>query len=192
MENVIAKILCGGKRHDTSLKHSDTDYLVILNEEIEHKKIFDKVNKIDYLCYGKNFIDKLLRKETTYINLPFILVDLMCQNEYPVDYNLLNDIDYIKEVYRKWLTDSGNAILKCVPRSKRLFYAFVVMYWIKNNSYSLTYTQQEIVNKVHQMEPISDEIIDEFITFFNLDEWYKIEMKDLQNFYKHKLIKKSS
>ena len=66
------------------------------------------------------------------------------------------------------------------------------MYWIKNNSYSLTSTQQEIVNKVHQMEPISDEIIDKFITFFDLDEWYKIEMKDLQNFYKHKLIKKGS
>ena len=66
------------------------------------------------------------------------------------------------------------------------------MYWIKNNSYSLTSTQQEIVNKVHQMEPISDEIIDEFITFFNLDECYKIEMKDLQTFYKIKLIKKGS
>lgn len=189
MENVIAKILCGGKRHDTSLKHSDTDYLVILNEEIEHKKIFDNVNKIDYLCYGKNFIDKLLRKETTYINLPFILVDLMCQNEYPVSYNLLDDVEYVKKVYHKWLTDGWNAILKCVPRSKRLFYAFVVMYWVKNNSYSLTSIQQEIVNKVHQMEPISDEIIEEFITFFNLDEGYKIEMKDLQNFYK---IKKSS
>ena len=128
----------------------------------------------------------------SFINLPFILVDLMCQNEYPVDYNLLNDIDYIKEVYRKWLTDGGNAIVKCVPRSKRLFYAFVVMYWIKNNSYSLTSTQQEIVNKVHQMQPISDEIIEEFITFFNLDEGYKIEMKDLQNYYKIKLIKKGS
>ena len=66
------------------------------------------------------------------------------------------------------------------------------MYWIKNNSYSLNSIQQEIVNKVHQMEPISDEIIDEFIMFFNLDECYKIEMKDLQNFYKIKLIKKSS
>lgn len=192
MENVIAKILCGGKRHDTSLKHSDTDYLVILNEEIEHKKIFDNVNKIDYLCYGKDFIDKLLRKETTHINLPFILVDLMNQNEYSVSYNLLDDVEYIKKVYHNWLTDKGNAILKCVPRSKRLFYAFVVMYWIKNNSYSLTSTQQEIVNKVHQMEPISDEIIEEFITFFNLDEGYKIEMKDLQNFYKIKLIKKGS
>ena len=192
MENVIAKILCGGKRHDTSLKHSDTDYLVILDEEIEHKKIFDKANKIDYLCYGKNFIDKLLRKETTHINLPFILVDLMNQNEYPVSYNLLDDVEYVKKVYHKWLTDGWNAIVKCVPRSKRLFYAFVVMYWIKNNSYSLNSIQQEIVNKVHQMEPISDEIIEEFITFFNLDEGYKIEMKDLQNFYKMKLIKKSS
>ena len=66
------------------------------------------------------------------------------------------------------------------------------MYWIKNNSYSLTSTQQEIVNKVHQMKPISDEIIDEFITFFNLDEGYKIEMKDLQTYYKIKLIKKGS
>ena len=192
MENVIAKILCGGKRHDTSLKHSDTDYLVILNEDIEHKKIFDKANKIDYLCYGKNFIDKLLRKETTHINLPFILVDLMNQNEYHVSYNLLDDVEYIKKVYHKWLTDGWNAILKCVPRSKRLFYAFVVMYWTKNNSYSLNSIQQEIVNKVHQMEPISDEIIEEFITFFNLDEGYKIEMKDLQNIYKIKLIKKSS
>ena len=192
MENVIAKILCGGKRHDTSLKHSDTDYLVILNEEIEHKKIFDNVNKIDYLCYGKNFIDKLLRKETIHMNLPFILVDLMNQNEYPVSYNLLDDVEYVKKVYHKWLTDRGNAIVKCVPRSKRLFYAFVVMYWVKNNSYSLTSTQQEIVNKVHQMEPISDEIIEEFITFFNLAQGYKIEMKDLQNFYKIKLIKKSS
>lgn len=192
MENVIAKILCGGKRHDTSLKHSDTDYLVILDEEIEHKKIFDKANKIDYLCYGKNFIDKLLRKETTHINLPFILVDLMNQNEYPVSYNLLDDVEYVKKVYHKWLTDGWNAILKCVPRSKRLFYAFVVMYWIKNNSYSLNSIQQEIVNKVHQMEPISDEIIEEFITFFNLDEGYKIEMKDLQNFYKIRLIKKGS
>lgn len=192
MENVIAKILCGGKRHDTSLKHSDTDYLVILNEEIEHKKIFDNANKIDYLCYGKNFIDKLLRKEITHINLPFILVDLMNQNEYPVSYNLLDDVEYVKKVYHNWLTDSWNAILKCVPRSKRLFYAFVVMYWIKNNSYSLTSAQQEIVNKVHQMEPISDEIIEEFITFFNLDEGYKIEMKDLQNYYKIKLIKKGS
>ena len=128
----------------------------------------------------------------SFINLPFILVDLMCQNEYPVSYNLLDDVEYVKKVYNKWLTDSGNAIVKCVPRSKRLFYAFVVMYWIKNNSYSLTSTQQEIVNKVHQMEPISDEIIDEFITFFNLDECYNIEMKDLQNFYKNKLIKKSS
>ena len=44
------------------------------------------------------------------------------------------------------------------------------------------YITQEIVNKVHQMQPISDEIIDEFIAFFNLDDWYKIEMKDLQNF----------
>ena len=192
MENVIAKILCGGKRHDTSLKHSDTDYLVILNEEIEHKKIFDKVNKIDYLCYGKNFIDKLLRKETTYINLPFILVDLMNQNEYPVSYNLLDDVEYVKKVYNNWLTDKGNAIVKCIQTTKKLFSAFVVMYWIKINSYSLNSIQQEIVNKVHQMQPISDEIIDEFITFFNLDEWYKIEMKDLQNFYKHKLIKKSS
>ena len=192
MENVIAKILCGGKRHDTSLKHSDTDYLVILDEEIEHKKIFDKANKIDYLCYGKNFIDKLLRKETTHINLPFILVDLMNQNEYPVSYNLLDDVEYVKKVYHKWLTDGWNAIVKCVPRSKRLFYAFVVMYWIKNNSYSLNSIQQEIVNKVHQMEPISDEIIEEFITFFNLDEGYKIEMKDLQNFYKIRLIKKGS
>ena len=43
-----------------------------------------------------------------------------------------------------------------------------------------------------QMQPISDEIIDEFITFFNLDEGYKIEMKDLQNYYKIKLIKKGS
>lgn len=192
MENVIAKILCGGKRHDTSLKHSDTDYLVILNEEIEHKKIFDNVNKIDYLCYGKNFIDKLLRKETIHMNLPFILVDLMNQNEYPVSYNLLDDVEYVKKVYHKWLTDKENAIVKCVPRSKRLFYAFVVMYWVKNNSYSLNSIQQEIVNKVHQMEPISDEIIDEFITFFNLDECYRIEMKDLQNYYKIKLIKKSS
>ena len=66
------------------------------------------------------------------------------------------------------------------------------MYWIKNNSYSLNSIQQEIVNKVHQMEPISDEIIDEFITFFDLDEGYKIEMKDLQNYYKIKLIKKGS
>lgn len=66
------------------------------------------------------------------------------------------------------------------------------MYWIKNNSYSLTSAQQEIVNKVHQMEPVSDEIIEEFITFFNLDEGYKIEMKDLQNFYKIKLIKRGS
>ena len=66
------------------------------------------------------------------------------------------------------------------------------MYWIKNNSYSLNSIQQEIVNKVHQMKPISDEIIDEFITFFNLDEGYKIEMKDLQTYYKIKLIKKGS
>ena len=79
-----------------------------------------------------------------------------------------------------------------MPKSKRLFYAFVVMYWIKNNSYSLTSTQQEIVNKVHQMQPISDEIIDEFITFFNLDECYKIEMKDLQNYYKHRITRKGS
>ena len=60
------------------------------------------------------------------------------------------------------------------------------MYWIKNNSYSLNSIQQEIVNKVHQMKPVSNEIIDEFVTFFNLDEWYKIEMKDLQNFYKNR------
>ena len=156
MENVIAKILCGGKRHDISLKHSDTDYLVILNEEIEHKKIFDNVNKIDYLCYGKNFIDKLLRKEITHINLPFILVDLMNQNEYPITYNLLDDVEYVKKVYHKWLTDNGNAIVKCIPKSKRLFYAFVVMYWIKNNSYSLNSIQQEILNKDHQMQLISD------------------------------------
>ena len=122
-----------------------------------------------------------------HINLPFILVDLMNQYEYPVNYNLLNDVKYIKKVYHNWLTDKGNAIVKCIPRSKRLFYAFVVMYWVKNNSYSLNSIQQDIVNKVHQMIPVSDEIIEEFITFFNLDEWYKIEMKDLQNFYKNKI-----
>ena len=52
----------------------------------------------------------------------------MNQNEYPVSYNLLDDVEYVKKVYYNWLTDKGNAILKCVPRSKRLFYAFVVMY----------------------------------------------------------------
>ena len=54
------------------------------------------------------------------------------------------------------------------------------------NSYILTSTQQEVVNNVHQMQPISDEVIEEFTTFFNLDKWFKLEMKNLQTVYQYR------
>ena len=189
MENVIAKILCGGCRYDTTDNHKDIDYLVILDEDIKHKRTFDKENNIDYICYGKNFIDKLLNKEETFINLQFLLIDLMGQNEYPVNYDVLNDIDYVKSVFVNWLTENGNAVIKCIPRSKRIFYAFVLMYWAKNNAYILTNEQQEIVNKVHQMKPIEDNICDEFTEFFGLNKWFNLELKCLQNVYATKINK---
>lgn len=186
METIIAKILTGGCRHDTSPKHKDVDYLTIVEEEITHKRYFDRINKIDYLCYGKKFIEKLLKKEETHFNLPFILLDLMNQTEYKVEYDVLKDIDYVKKVYKNWITKNDNAILKCIPMSKRLFYPFVLMYYVKNNGYFLTEEQQKNVNKVHQREAIDENIINEFILFYELDKGYLAEMKSLQNRYTRK------
>lgn len=186
MQNEICRILTGGAKYDTTPRFMDTDYLVILDSDLEFGRFFDKVNQIDYLCYGKDFLHKLLNRETTHFNLPYVLLEMANQDVYETKYDLFGNIDYVKQVYVEWLTKNKNAMIKNISASKRIFYAFVLMYFTKNKAYYLTDTQQKIVNNVHQMIDIPDSAISELVKFFGLDKWFEKELQSLVKVWKRK------
>ena len=192
MNNEVCRILTGGRKYDTTGIHSDTDYLIILDEDIEFKRIYDEVEQIDYLCYGRDFIEKLLSGKATHFNLPYVLLEMANQDVYPTKYDLFGNIDYVKDVYVKWLTKNNNAIIKNLKASKRIFYAFVLMYWVKNSEYRLNPLQQKVVNKVHQRQELSLQSINEFIEFYGLDGWYKKELISLVKLWRRKAKKKET
>lgn len=183
--NIIAKILSGGKRYDTTEYHIDTDYLVIVKDDIEFERIFDNASSIDYLCYGEKFLHQLLNGEKEHYNLPYVLLDVANQNNYLINYNIFEESrkNYILKVYKKWLTEKNNNIIKNLKSSKRIFYAFVFMFYIKNNACVLTQEQQQIVNNVHQRLPFDEKYIIDFVKFYSLDSNYLSELKSLNRLY---------
>lgn len=189
-KDILSVILTGGVKYDTSDNHKDIDFFVILNKDIKFLRLYDDENKIDYLCFGKEYIYKLINNEDDHFNKPYILLDLCNQEEHLkygkicINNNLFDNQIKIKEYYKKWLTKKNNNILKNLTISKNLFYAFVLMYYIKNNKYELTDEQQDIVNKVHKKKPINEKEQTEFVDFYELDEEFKIEFKLLNEYYK--------
>ena len=188
---ILSIILTGGTKYDTTEEHKDTDYFVIVEDNIQFKRIYDNKNKVDYLCFGLEFIKKLLAGDD-HINKPYVLLDLCNQDKHLIygskiiEYNLFNNTEEIKNYYVKWLTKNYNCILKNLMVSKNLFYAFVLMYYVKNNAYLLTDEQQEIVNLVHKKKPINEKYLDEFVDFYELDNNFKKEIKVLNNLYAKK------
>lgn len=185
-DQILSIILTGGTKYDTSGQNKDIDYFVILDKDIEFIRIVDKETKDDYLCFGINFINKLLQEDIYHINKAFILLDLCNQNNYleygkqVIDFDLFDNIEKIKNYYIKWLTYRFNFMLKNMMISKNLFYAYVLMYYIKNNAYTLTEEQQNIVNLVHKKQAIDDKYIDEFVEFYGLNKTFRAEY-DLLN-----------
>lgn len=187
-EKILSIILTGGTKYDTTKEHKDIDYFVILNDETTFKRIYDEENKIDYLCFGLEFVKRLIDGED-HTNKPYVLLDLCNQTKHLkygekiLEYDLFSRTREIKEYYSKWLTKNNNQILKNLMVSKNIFYAFVLMYYIKNDDYVLNENQQEIVNLVHKKKPINEEHLDEFVNFYELDNNFRIELKGLNKYY---------
>ncbi len=192
-DKILSIILSGGTKYDTTKEHKDIDYFVIVEKDITFRRLFDKENKIDYLCFGLDFINKLINGED-HANKPYVLLDLCNQKEHlkygikVVDYDVFLNTEEIKSYFKKWLTKRHNCILKNLSISKNLFYAFVLMYYVKNGEYSLTEEQQENVNSVHKKRPIEEKFLNEFVEFYELDNNFSVELKGLNRYYSKKQL----
>ena len=187
---ILSIIKTGGTKYDTTNEHKDIDYFVIVDIDLKFKRIYDKSNKNDYLCFGLEFVKELINdNDKEHFNKPYVLLDLCNQEEHLIygnkiiDYDLFTNIDNIKNYYVKWLTKDYNAILKNLMVSKNIFYAFVLMYYYKNGCYSLTEKQQEIVNHIHKKKPVDEIYLDEFVDFFGTNNTFSKELKILNKIY---------
>lgn len=186
---IKAKILVGGARYATN-NINDYDYLTIVEEDVKFKRVLDEKTNIDYLYYGEKFLKELLSGDAYHFNLPFVLIDLSNQNDYITTHNIFERQGFVKTAVKNWITIQKNAILKNYPQHKRIYYAFVFMYYIKNGEHKLSETQQEVVNKIHNREEISETDIDEFVVFYELDEDYRKSFISMNNFVKRKRLDK--
>ena len=174
---IVSIILVGGMRYDKCKENKDTDYMVIIDDDdFEYELMKDSLNNVDYLCYGKKYIQRLIDGETHH-NKYFVMLDLFNQDRNIVygnkvfDFNIdnPNDRDFIFNLYKKQLNDKKFMICTNKPYSKYLYYTFSLFFYLKNKSYVLSEEQLKIVHNVHRFIHIDKEYVRLLCDTFDLD-----------------------
>ncbi len=164
---MLAKILVGGYRYDTTGLNEDKDIIII--EEGDNLKLrCFKEDENDYIVYSEKYINEIL-KGNHLQGSEYVLLALCNQKEYPVNFSLYNEENYslIFRQYFNWV----RALIKIRSKaSKLLMYPFVLMFYKTNGQYLLTNEQQNCVNQVHRLFKIEDKFITQFIQFYDLNK----------------------
>lgn len=164
---MVAKILVGGCRYDTTGLNKDKDYIIIEEGNIPSLHC-SKEDGNDLMIYSEQYIKDILDGKD-YHGKEYVLLALCNQNEYPVNFSLYNEENF--NLIYKWYHSWVRGLIKIRSNaSKLLMYPFVMMFYKKNGEYKLSDKQQECVNQVHRLFKIDETYINHFISFYQLTE----------------------